>query len=203
MFVIVRWNCGSTFLKWGLPQPMFGFESQFHMLVDLQIFVQTHNFFALDICLFCYVYKIKAFPSHHRVHHFQVNDRIAGKIVYPLHEIVYLPKKLHIGSISDTTMTLKHKHNSNSEAETHFIEIVFLLIPHFQLIKVMIHLVWKKNLSFILLFNIGRILSYTFYAIESASPEECGENPGISRSKESLRWLVKISPRLKFSPCAL
>ena len=54
----------------------------------------------------------------------------------------------------------------------------------------MVHVIWKKNLSFIMLSNTSRVLRYKFNVIESVSSEECGGNPGISRSKESLRWLV-------------
>ena len=42
------------------------------------------------------------------------NYSSAAKSFIPSIKTVYLPKKLHIRSKSDTTMTLKHNHNSNS-----------------------------------------------------------------------------------------
>ena len=97
---------------WDIPQPTFGFESQFHIIYWICSFC-IYAVFTVDICnflqwiwIFFFMSKIKQFPSCYIVPTFQLSGRTAVKTAYPPEKVAYICyEKLHIHLNSNITIT--------------------------------------------------------------------------------------------------
>ena len=108
---------------WDIPQPTFGFESQFHIIYWICSFC-IYAVFTVDICnflqwiwIFFFMYKIKQFPSCYIVPTFQLSGRTAVKTASPPEKVAYICyEKMHIHSNSNITITRTQTEAENTLA---------------------------------------------------------------------------------------